>query len=706
MLQIKKYTLIPVRITAILLLQICIFTFSSNSQSAIKVDSLQRLLAIQENDSNKVIILLELIKEYRNSDIEQAKKYSDIAYDLSNQLNYIPGEIDVLYEKCYIHTYEGLFDSAIYINNIAIQLCDSINEIKRLGYSYNLYGVILRKQGFLSTALDFHNKALSLLMKVNDKKGIAISYNSMGIIYYQRADYDSAVSCYLNLIRLSEAIGYDKALASGAINIGKVYLEIEEYNKAKNNFFKSIEINKKCNNIRQTGLAFNNLGMVTLKEKKYDEAMKYFIKGIEYYKKINDKSGLGFINSNIGTLYEAKGNYSKALEVYKIAKGYFKETGSKKGMLSVLINEAVIFERLKIFTKALAIYDTCLTIAKEIEAKDDLLLVYNNIYKTYEMLGNYKKAFKYQNKYIELNDSIFNIEKSGIIADLQLKYEKEKNEARILALENENLQQDLNLRKKTNQRNMYLAGGSALVVIVLLLFVFYRHKARKDKIIAEQKIRQLEEEKKLLAARSIVEGQEEERKRIAKELHDGLGVLLSTAKMHFTTISDKSPENKDLIQKATKLLEQASGDVRKISHNMMPGILTKFGLNEALEDLFEQLDESPGLTAKIQISGDRERLPENTEIMLYRIVQEMVNNTLKHAKATNISLTINYLSEQLNIQYSDNGKGFIVNEKLQSKSIGLTSIQSRIDFLSGNLSIESSPGKGTVYIIQIPLTGN
>jgi len=194
MLQIKKYSLIPVRITAILLLQICIFTFSSNSQDDIKVDSLQRLLAIQENDSNKVITLLELIKEYKNSDIEQAKKYSDIAYDLSNRLNYIPGEIDVLYEKGVIYFYENLFDSAIYINNIALQLSDSINDIKRLGYNYNLYGIILREQGFLSTALDFHNKALSLLMEVNDKKGIAISFNSIGIIYYQRADYDSAVT--------------------------------------------------------------------------------------------------------------------------------------------------------------------------------------------------------------------------------------------------------------------------------------------------------------------------------------------------------------------------------------------------------------------------------------------------------------------------------------------------------------------------------
>ena len=175
----------------------------------------------------------------------------------------------------------------------------------------------------------------------------------------------------------------------------------------------------------------------------------------------------------------------------------------------------------------------------------------------------------------------------------------------------------------------------------MFLFIFNRHKARKDRIIAEQRIFQLEEEKKLLAARSIIEGQEEERKRIAKELHDGLGVLLSTAKMQFTTIKDKSPENKPLIERATKLLEQAAGDVRRISHNMMPGLLTRFGLYEATEDLMEELDETKGLTATCRIKGDTKRLPENTEIMLYRVIQEMVNNTLKHAEAKNISINMN-----------------------------------------------------------------
>ncbi|MCD4730455.1 MAG: sensor histidine kinase, partial [Bacteroidales bacterium] len=232
---------------------------------------------------------------------------------------------------------------------------------------------------------------------------------------------------------------------------------------------------------------------------------------------------------------------------------------------------------------------------------------------------------------------------------------------------------------------------------------FYRNKSRKDKIIADQKIKQLEEEKKLLAARFLVEGQEEERKRIAKELHDGLGVLLSTARMQFTTIKDKSPENKQLIDKATKLLEQATGDVRKISHNMMPGLLTRFGLYEAAEGLIEQLDETAGLSATCEIIGDTKRLSENTEIMLYRIIQEMVNNTIKHADATRISLKMDILPELLKINYSDDGKGFNLEEKLKSKSIGLTSIQSRANFLSGKLDIESAYNKGAQFTLSVPI---
>jgi two-component system, NarL family, sensor kinase len=321
---------------------------------------------------------------------------------------------------------------------------------------------------------------------------------------------------------------------------------------------------------------------------------------------------------------------------------------------------------------------------------------------TYSRTGDYHKAFEYQTRYYSLKDSIFDLDKTRLISELTLKYEKEQDQAQILALEKDNLQKDLRLRKRTSQRNIFSFTGIIVITLILFFLLYFRQKAIKDRIIAEQRIRQLEEEKKLMAAKSLVEGQEEERKRIAFELHDGLGVLLSATKLQFTSIRDTSPGNIPLIERATQLLEQASGDVRKISHNMMPGLLTKLGLFDALEDLFDNLKDNENLVVQCDIPEDLERLPENKEIMLYRIIQEMVNNTLKHAEAGNIRLQIRKSENNLYLQYSDDGKGFDYLQKLESQSIGLISIQSRVDFLNGRLTVDTGPGNGTRYNLQIP----
>jgi signal transduction histidine kinase len=278
---------------------------------------------------------------------------------------------------------------------------------------------------------------------------------------------------------------------------------------------------------------------------------------------------------------------------------------------------------------------------------------------------------------------------------MEMKYQNEKKQAQIYALEWEKAQ-------KQKRGNIILFTGIGIIALILFTFLYFRQRAVKDKIIAQQRIRQLEEEKKLLAAKSLVEGQEEERKRIARELHDGLGVLLSTTRMQFSSIGDTSPESRPVIEKAAKLLEQASSDVRKISHNMMPGLLTKLGLYEAVADLFEKLSETEGISVHADIPEEADRLAENKEIMVYRIIQELVNNTLKHAHARNLKIRIQPLADRLEIYYSDDGKGFNLAEMLESKSIGLTSIQSRTNFLNGQVQFHSKPGEGAEYIFLIP----
>jgi signal transduction histidine kinase len=171
--------------------------------------------------------------------------------------------------------------------------------------------------------------------------------------------------------------------------------------------------------------------------------------------------------------------------------------------------------------------------------------------------------------------------------------------------------------------------------------------------------------------------------------------------MYFSSLKDLIPGKNQAIDKASQLLEQAATDVRRISHNMMPGLLTKYGLIEALKDLFEQLDEMQGINGLMKVTGKQSRLDEKIEIMLYRIIQEMINNTLKHAEADTIMLNLQFQPEKLIVHFSDDGKGFDFNDKLGSRSFGLTGLQSRVKFLGSELMWDSSPGRGTAYNFQV-----
>lgn len=682
---------------------ISILCYVTHGQDKYKIDSLKTLVANQIDDSNKVNNNMLLAYELSDSNPAKALNYTWQAYNLSKEINYQKGTIKALYEQCWLYKSMGNLDSAIACINEYIAIGDSINDSVRLANGYLRYGNLLRRKGESVIARNLFLNSLHIYNLLDDTSGIISTYNALGISYKNSSDFDSAAYYYFLTLKMCEAANYEWGIGPTLINLGKVYIELKDFENAKKYTEQSIEYSSKSNNIKHIALAYTNLGIIAVEENNNSTALEYYSKAFDLNKQIENIIGMNNLILNIGSIYKSEGNYTKALENFNEAIDAFRKIGYKTGLISALMYSANTYADLGQYKRAFRLYDSCLKITFETGEKHKRKEAYELIYVTHFTAGNYLKAFEYLDKFHKINDSIYNIEKEEIITELLLKYEKEKDQAKILSLENENLEKDLSLRKRTNQRNIYLFSGLGIVAIILFLLIYYRLKARKDRIISDQRIIQLEEEKKLLAARSIVDGQEEERKRIAKELHDGLGVLLSTAKMQFTTIKDKSPENKILIDKATKLLEQAAGDVRKISHNMMPGLLTKFGLYEATEDLIEQIDETEGLGAKCEVVGDTERLPENTEIMLYRIVQELVNNTLKHADAKNIRLHMHREPNRLNIFYSDNGKGFDIAKKLESKSLGLNSIQSRINFLNGKVEIVSKPGEGVKYTIQIPI---
>jgi two-component system NarL family sensor kinase len=268
--------------------------------------------------------------------------------------------------------------------------------------------------------------------------------------------------------------------------------------------------------------------------------------------------------------------------------------------------------------------------------------------------------------------------------------------------------QQLSLR----QKNFFIYGLVALLAFVTVLgFVYYRYVRQKQQLteqdsqLKEQKIKQLEQEKQLSAVDGMLRGQEEERSRLARDLHDGLGGMLSGIKSSLTVMSGNQivPEESALaFGKVIDHLETSIQELRRVARNMMPEALVRFGLKDALQDYVDYLNHS-GQHIDYQTFGLEERPPQTTEIIVFRIVQELLNNVQKHANASQTLVQLIRDDKRFHLTVEDNGKGFDTSRLAQEQGIGWLSIQSRVDYLNGTLDVTSALGKGTTVNIEFSM---
>ena len=239
------------------------------------------------------------------------------------------------------------------------------------------------------------------------------------------------------------------------------------------------------------------------------------------------------------------------------------------------------------------------------------------------------------------------------------------------------------------------------VAIIAMAFLFQRKLIRKER--AYRDIEKLLQKQELQSAYVLIQGQDEERKRIASDVHDNLGSLLATIKIYSDlVVKNKVDEKEDnLNEQINRLIVNLIAEVRKIAHSLDSGTLTNFGLDAAIGQLCETITNS----GKINVDSiiDVHQLPKDGEssLNIYRIVQELFTNTLKHAQATKIRFEITQLNDEITIIYEDNGIGFDV-EAESHKSMGLQNIRSRVNRLHGELKIQSS-ANGSTFIIEIPM---
>lgn len=551
----------------------------------------------------------------------------------------------------------------------------------------------------LDTAILIAQKAIDWSQKIKYQKGLATGLKLMATTLYFKGGHEKAMELYLSSLKQFELLKDSIGVAGIYNELGTLWKKQGDLKKAKAYFNDALKIFHSLNNAPEEANTLNNIGIVYEMQGEYNEALNSYLTSLAIHKQSNNKVAMGYCLANLGGVYTN-------LKMFKEAEDALLQSLEIRLQLKELQNIAICYTNLGEFYSAqnnvkaaLPFYLKSLDMAQQTGFIDLIQYDYEKLSDCYSKRNDFKKAYEYHTMYAAFKDSIFDENKNKQIAELQTKYDTEKKEQQNLLLKKENQLKGISLRKAQLQ-NYFL-----LVIIILVLavvYLFYNQlKARQKQVLSDAMLKQEQ-----LRLRSVILMQEQERKRISQDLHDGIGQMLSAVKLNLAAIDNKvQKESNDEIQleKAIVLIDESCSEIRNISHNMMPAILIKSGLIAALNEMAKRVSTSSGI--KIYVDHDEHigRIESEYEINLFRIVQELLNNIIKHADATEVHIHLNKEAENLNIMIEDNGKVFDKSLIEGSKGNGWYNINSRLTIMNGKIDIESNKDSGTVVFIDVPL---
>lgn len=551
-------------------------------------------------------------------------------------------------------------------------------------------------------AVNCHLKALASRKTEGDQNKIAGTYNNIGICFKDLGAYEIALK-FLDSSRTMKVKINSSTLTNTLISIANVYFDNGQFNYSKKLYSQVSQIETAKNNSKALALALRNLGNNYLRLGLLDSARLSFKRSLQISIEQGDSLNQAYSNLCMGRLYIESVHSWKAFDYLEVSRKTFKRLNDTLALAMCVSNIGDGFSKIGSRDSALRQYQKALALMSshfDASLSLDLLTRILDIYNTKR-----------------LSDSIFCTYIDLTIAQEILTHEQTaKHLARFKILHNV---EKITLDKITAQRERDLEKRKSMITAILLvasiaiailITILFRQRlktknqlASKNEELHQRKLEELIKEQELEKITKLMEGQEKERKRISGELHDGLGSLLATVKHHFEVVEDKMDTNKESYVKAYGLLDQASEEVRRISHNMASNVLSKFGLVAALQDLCEMLNASKKQKIELKVTGLEGRLENSTEIHLFRICQELVSNALKHAKASVISLQITMRADVLSLIIEDNGVGFKPEEAQQSTGMGLENLKARVAHLGGTMDIDSVIGRGTAFVIEVPV---
>ncbi len=502
-----------------------------------------------------------------------------------------------------------------------------------------------------------------------------MAYFGIARVHFEQRNYQDAEKSLNEALKRSP----DVALKADILSyLGATKFETDDFLHALEYFSKSLSINEKLRNQHKLGQNYQSIGKVFYSLGNSDKAENFFLLSLKEDREVENHEEMASTYAVLMDLKLNQNKRDKALEYGKLALKY----GGKSGNLDL---------------------------------KENIFLGLSEIY---QERGETEKSLSFYKKYSEVLNQKIDKRHSEEINEFRVKYEMEKKERELEELNNQKRLSELAFQQKIaddrKEKNMLFAFGTLMFVIILmgavLLFNYQRQIEANKTInlkteeINRVKIKELEKSLRLESANAMLKGQEIERNRIAKDLHDSVGALLSSIKLHFETIKGHISNTKgsQVYEKTNQLIDEACFEVRNISHDMMPGSLIRFGLIPALQDYTSKLKSDKKLAVDIINYGIPEKLDDSVSLNAYRIVQELLNNVIKHSGAREVLVQLTVKGNQLNIMVEDDGQGFDP-ELAKEKGMGLKNIISRVNYLNGEIHFDSEEGKGSNIMIDFPI---
>ncbi|ANH82988.1 hypothetical protein A8C56_20150 [Niabella ginsenosidivorans] len=631
-------------------------TMTCVAQGLLKKDSLLKLLAAAKDDTAKVLLYINIGNQYEMDDPQVAGKYYQMAGNLSKHLHHKLGIIKYISNYTAILNMAGKFDSALLLN----------------------------KQSF------------QIARELNNKLYIAKTAANIGNSFNYLSEYDSAIYYYETAGKYFEDMGNNYLLARMYEMEQLVYQNMNQHKKALQYGEKAVKELRISGDSIDLGRCLLNLANSYQGNNFPDSALSCYKEALIISQKTNYAQGEAASLLGIGNIYFHRYDADQMKPCFEKALAISQQLGDPQGQLIASRGMALYYLLKKELNKAKIYCAASVKLADSLGTKYDKYESMHVLSSIFYAQHDIIEAEKTRDKMQVLENEIRGDELQQKTISIEKKFETEKKEAQIKL-------QQTQLRQKTMLNYLLFVGAGALLLISLL---GYRNHRNRQKL-QQAKIDELETEKRLTATEAVLLGEEQERTRLARDLHDGLGGMLSGIKFSLSNMKENlimTPDNAQAFERSMDMLDSSIREMRRVAHNMMPEMLVKYGLDTALKEFCDEITRSGVTTVNYQSVAMQDAVLGQTQsVTIYRIVQELVNNAIKHANAHNVLVQLHLHRQErlLAVTVENNGSGFDTRAMTDTGGIGWKNIQSRVNFLQGKLDIQSAPDSGTSVMIEI-----